>query len=537
MKRLATFLFLGLVVTACSKWSIDTEWKSGAFRLIAIDTKSQMSLIHEDSSVSLVGPTIFAVGADEKHIVLKQHPAFDAAGTKFDRAVTHYFIVERDKSVRGPLKKEEFDQLAVSLALPSFTKRATGPRLNKPGKDSDARPQAYVFCVGADRAVRVVQRAVTGNAPSVFAPASDAIRGEPRLPARSSPRCSRVAACSGPRAQSSGWRAAARQSGIVWIDVVIGGSQAEPARGAAACPHAPTKIPRSADTAVATPAAARPPRRGSAWRARMHPAKVTHAVLPGRRHVLQIPPQKLRRTQRALPALLRLRVGVVKHHVLVIGGDDALVADRGACHIPREILYHGLAGACRLAVHHPGFAPRRHRHHRVRGRHARPPRRFHPGAKHRRQLFDRQQPVGVARGEPAFAVRAQSAAGHDVMHVRMMLELPAPGVQHAHQPQLRAEQARLRRDLLQRRGALREERVVQQGRVRGKSRAQLRGHRERHQKIRHRQQPFRLLLRPRRRARAAATRTRPVPATVIRVVRARAVRAAVDVPAQRGRAA
>jgi len=82
--------------------------------------------------------------------------------------------------------------------------------LNKPGKDGGAWPQAYVFCVGAGDVVRAEHRGDTRSATSVFAPASDAIRGEPRLPARSSPRCSRVAACSGPRAQSSGWRAAAR---------------------------------------------------------------------------------------------------------------------------------------------------------------------------------------------------------------------------------------------------------------------------------------------------------------------------------------
>jgi hypothetical protein len=111
-----------LALAACSKWSIDTEWKSGKFRLIAIDTKSQMSLIHEERFVALVGPTVFAIGADEKHIVLKQHPALDDAGTKFDRAITRYFVVGRDKSVRGPLKKEEFDQLAASLSLPPFTK-------------------------------------------------------------------------------------------------------------------------------------------------------------------------------------------------------------------------------------------------------------------------------------------------------------------------------------------------------------------------------------------------------------------------------
>ncbi len=122
MKRVAAIFIASLALAACSKWAIDTEWKSGKFRLIAIDTQSQMSLIHEDSSVSLVGPTVFAAGADEKYIVLKQHPALDDSGTKFDRAITSYFIVGRDKSVRGPLKKEEFDRLAASLSLPPFSK-------------------------------------------------------------------------------------------------------------------------------------------------------------------------------------------------------------------------------------------------------------------------------------------------------------------------------------------------------------------------------------------------------------------------------
>jgi hypothetical protein len=46
--------------------------------------------------------------------------------------------------------------------------------------------------------------------------------------------------------------------------------------------------------------------------------------------VLQIPPQKLRRTQRAVPALLRLRVGVTEHHTLVIGSDDAAAEPKGS---------------------------------------------------------------------------------------------------------------------------------------------------------------------------------------------------------------
>jgi hypothetical protein len=96
MKRLAAIFSFCLVLAACGKWSIDTEWKSGAFRLIAIDAKSQMTLIHEDSPVSLVGPTIFAVGADSKHIVVKQHPATSPGATAFDRSITHYSVIDRE---------------------------------------------------------------------------------------------------------------------------------------------------------------------------------------------------------------------------------------------------------------------------------------------------------------------------------------------------------------------------------------------------------------------------------------------------------
>jgi len=122
MKGKALLVVSVLALVACSKWSIDTEWKSGEFRLIAVDAKSQMTLIHQDSPVSLVGPTVFAAGADAKHIVLKQHPALDAGATRFDRSITSYFIIGRDKSVRGPLKKEEFEALRTSLSLPAFTK-------------------------------------------------------------------------------------------------------------------------------------------------------------------------------------------------------------------------------------------------------------------------------------------------------------------------------------------------------------------------------------------------------------------------------
>jgi hypothetical protein len=119
-------------LTACDALSPDTYWSSGDYELIAIDTKGQMMLavdLHNGGSIGIVGPTVFALGADDQHIVIKQHPSTDHFG-HFDQTVTHYFIVtripgtaeEKEKGVRGPLSKDEFDRVAVSNSLPPFTK-------------------------------------------------------------------------------------------------------------------------------------------------------------------------------------------------------------------------------------------------------------------------------------------------------------------------------------------------------------------------------------------------------------------------------
>jgi hypothetical protein len=120
------------ILTGCDALSPDTYWSSGDYELVAIDTKGQMMLavdLHNGGSIGIVGPTVFALGADDHYIVVKQHPAKDSFGN-FDQTVTHYFIVtrisgtaeEKEKVVRGPLSKDEFDRLAVSNSLPQFTK-------------------------------------------------------------------------------------------------------------------------------------------------------------------------------------------------------------------------------------------------------------------------------------------------------------------------------------------------------------------------------------------------------------------------------
>jgi hypothetical protein len=119
----------------------------------------------------------------------------------------------------------------------------------------------------------------------------------------------------------------------------------------------------------------------------------------------------------------------------------------------------------------------------------------------------------------------------------MQPELAVPGVQYSDEPQLTAKQPRLRGDGLQRPGRLGEEQVVQQRRVDERQPFDWFWQRERHQKIRHRQKPRRLPDGPRDGLPAAATRTRTVMTTVVAKVGFPARAAAVNLPAERRRAA
>jgi hypothetical protein len=121
------------VLTGCDEFSLDAYWRSEKYVLIAVDTPGQMNLAFASGNggaVGLVGPTVFCIGADDRYIVAKQHPATDAFG-KFDRSTTNYYIVERttspslaerQKRVQGPLSAAEFERLASNLPLPKFSK-------------------------------------------------------------------------------------------------------------------------------------------------------------------------------------------------------------------------------------------------------------------------------------------------------------------------------------------------------------------------------------------------------------------------------
>lgn len=90
----------------------------------------------------VVGSTVYAVGADYRFVVAKQHPG-DGFGD-FDSTITNYFIIDRTvpveeqarqhKGIRGPLSRREFDRLARQLSLPTFTKRFHSLNWKKTGE-------------------------------------------------------------------------------------------------------------------------------------------------------------------------------------------------------------------------------------------------------------------------------------------------------------------------------------------------------------------------------------------------------------------
>ena len=78
--KIAIITVVAILVGACNGLWLDTYWRSEKYVMLAVDARSQMNLAFDlgnGTAVSLVGPTVFSVGADDKHIVVKQHPAKD----------------------------------------------------------------------------------------------------------------------------------------------------------------------------------------------------------------------------------------------------------------------------------------------------------------------------------------------------------------------------------------------------------------------------------------------------------------------------
>jgi hypothetical protein len=136
-RRIVTGALFAVLFAGCDGLWLDTYWRSEKYVLLAVDARGQMNLsfdLGNGTAVGLVGPTVFSVGADDKHTVVKQHPSKDPFSSSCDRSTTHYFVVarttsnqiaERQRGVRGPLTATEFAALRTALSLPPFSKTFT----------------------------------------------------------------------------------------------------------------------------------------------------------------------------------------------------------------------------------------------------------------------------------------------------------------------------------------------------------------------------------------------------------------------------
>ena len=153
-----------------------------------------------------------------------------------------------------------------------------------------------------------------------------------------------------------------------------------------------------------------------------------------------------------------------------------------------------------------------------------------------REHADRQEEAGPA-GDPSRAIERQSAARHDAMDVRMMVQVLAPGVEHGEEADLGAEMLGIGGDGAQRLGCRPEQDGVDRLLVLEGDLGDRGRQREHDVEVRHRQQ----LGLPRRQpvgaGQALALRAMPVAARVVGERIEPAVGAALDMAAERRRPA
>jgi hypothetical protein len=119
--------FLGL---SCAIFDSGRPWKDGHYMLLWIDEPKEVTLSYDwgsGSSEPLVPSQVFAVGANGKFIVVKQHPG----GTK---SIVNFYVIPRRQSenrrtphpaIYGPMTLTEFTKMTKELGLPGFSKTLT----------------------------------------------------------------------------------------------------------------------------------------------------------------------------------------------------------------------------------------------------------------------------------------------------------------------------------------------------------------------------------------------------------------------------
>jgi hypothetical protein len=123
-RRLCCLALIG--VASCALFDYESHRIDGPYELVAVDELTRMSLaydIGDGASVDRVPATVFAAGANAKHVIAKRHPGGD-------RSQTEWYILVRAQdsptadasaSVIGPLTEAQFaaerDRLGVTRSL------------------------------------------------------------------------------------------------------------------------------------------------------------------------------------------------------------------------------------------------------------------------------------------------------------------------------------------------------------------------------------------------------------------------------------
>lgn len=109
----------------CCVGSAHEEKLSEGYYLSAIDVREDMVVWFQDSGygIGIIEATVFAVGQDDKFIIVKQHPRI--APNKINREIVNYFIIPLknkisklpEKNILGPFSGAEFTQKKNELNI------------------------------------------------------------------------------------------------------------------------------------------------------------------------------------------------------------------------------------------------------------------------------------------------------------------------------------------------------------------------------------------------------------------------------------
>ena len=228
---------------------------------------------------------------------------------------------------------------------------------------------------------------------------------------------------------------------------------------------------------------------------RRQKAVVPHFDEAVRQHVLQEASNKFFRCDCPGFKLFGLAVAILKRDVVIFQFQQAAVADGNAEDVRREILERVLAGADGPAIDDPILFPGIWRHLVKQFRLLVLERVTKLGAENFRQRFDRHEKLPSHR-QPPRPIWRQTAAGDDEVQMRMIRQIARPGLQHAKEAKLAADEFWIVRQFLQsgRRGL--EEEAVDERLMAARHRVECIRQREGEHEIRHWQQQRALHLEP-----------------------------------------